>query len=251
MIKNPPTISVIIVTYNAGLVLENTLKAIINQDYKNFELVIIDGDSQDNTVDIIKKYHSFVNKWVSEPDDGLYDAMNKGINLAQGKYVWFINAGDRPYRNNTFALIAEYIKDNVDIVYGNTMMIDNEGNEIGLRRLKPGPNLNWKSLKNGLVVCHQAIIVRKEIVGTYNLKYKIAADYDWILNALKKSKNTCYTNSVLISFLDGGLSKRNIRKALKERFEIMVKNFGFIPVLFNHIKIALRIAFFYVKNKRF
>jgi len=245
-----PLISVITVVFNGILQIEDTIKAIINQNYKNFEYIIIDGGSIDGTVEIIKKYEPSISKWISEPDYGLYDAMNKGLKIAKGKYVWFINAGDKPYLENTFQIVADLALDNPDIIYGETIIIDSSGNEIGSRRLRPGPSLNWRSLKDGLVVCHQAIIIKKEITGNYNINYKIASDYDWIIRALKKAGNIVYANAVLIYFLDGGINKKNMAKALGERFKIMVKNFGYIPVLLYHVKFAARVLFFYLKHKR-
>ncbi|MDY0217312.1 MAG: glycosyltransferase, partial [Bacteroidales bacterium] len=138
-----------------------------------------------------------------------------------------------------------------DVIYGETIIIDENEQEIGPRRLKVPKNLSWKSLIDGLVICHQSFIVKRNIAPKYNLKYKIAADYDWILKCLKNSKNVYNSKLILSRYLDNGFSKNNIPKALSERFVIMIKNYGFIRTTLNHILISFRFFSFLVRNKRF
>ena len=121
-----PTFSIITVTYNAGKVLEDTIQSVISQTYRNVEYIIVDGNSKDNTLEIIGKYPKHVSKMVSEPDKGLYDAMNKGIRMATGDYLCFLNAGDKFHEKETLQQIAETLKDKdlPDVIYGETAIVD-------------------------------------------------------------------------------------------------------------------------------
>lgn len=245
-----PTISIITVVYNGEDTIQRTIDSIKNQSYKNIEYIIIDGLSKDNTVEIIKKNSEFVTKFISEPDNGLYDAMNKALEMATGDYVWFINSGDEIANSDVLSNVFTN-SENADIYYGDTLIVDDNGEEIGRRRLQPPKELTWKDFKKGMVVSHQSIIIKRDITRKYDLNYRFSADFDWVLYALKKSKKNVNTQVVLSKFLDGGLTKQNIIPGLKERFSIMVKNFGLIPTIYQHIFISIKFFAFYVKYKRF
>ena len=245
-----PKISIITVVFNGRQTLETTIKSIINQSYPNIEYIIIDGKSTDNTVEIIKKYESQISAWISEPDKGIYDAMNKGIDLSTGDYLWYINSGDEIANYDTLERIFTSNTD-VDIYYGDTVMIDSLGQEIGNRRLTPPEHLTWKSFKRGMLVSHQSFIVKKKLINHYNLTYKFSADFEWCLTALKKTDNIFNTHLILSKFLDGGITKQNIAAGLKERFKIMAKHFGLIPTLYNHIFISIKFFSFVARHKRF
>ena len=245
-----PTISIITVVYNGEDTIQRTIDSIKNQSYKNIEYIIIDGLSKDNTVEIIKKNSEFVTKFISEPDNGLYDAMNKALEMATGDYVWFINSGDEIANSDVLSNVFTN-SENADIYYGDTLIVDDNGEEIGKRRLQPPKELTWKDFKKGMVVSHQSIIIKRDITRKYDLNYRFSADFDWVLYALKKSKKNVNTQIVLSKFLDGGLTKQNIIPGLKERFSIMVKNFGLIPTIYQHIFISIKFFAFYVKYKRF
>jgi glycosyltransferase involved in cell wall biosynthesis len=244
-------VSVITVVFNAGKYLEWTLKSIQDQKFRDMEYIVVDGGSTDNTLDLIDKYNCIISKWVSEPDEGLYSAMNKGLQMASGEYVLFLNAGDIFYNEEVLDKIFNGKGTGADIYYGETAIIDENGKDIGMRRLKAPLNLTWKSLIDGMLVCHQSFIVKKSICGNYNLDYKIASDYDWMLNCLKKATTILNTHLIISKFLDGGLNKQNIRKALSERFRIMIRNYNFFHVILNHFRIGWRFAVSYYKNGRF
>ena len=246
-----PLVSIITVVYNSEKFLEQTILSIIKQRYSHVEYIIIDGGSKDGTVDIIKKHEKSISYWISESDKGLYDAMNKGISKATGDYIWFINSGDRINDSETLQKIFENNEPLADIYYGQTMMIDIDGNEIGSRRLKPQKKLTWKSLRMGMLVSHQSFIAKKEIVPFYDDKYKFSADYDWMFKLLKKASVIKDTEIVLSKFLDGGLTKQNILPGLKERFKIMCKNFGYIPTILMHFIIGTKFLFFLFRHRRF
>ncbi len=244
-------ISVITVVFNAGKFLERTLQSVRDQKYENIEYIVIDGGSRDNTLALIESYNPSITRWISEPDEGLYHAMNKGLQMATGEYLMFLNAGDIFYNDQVLCSVFSGDSPGSDVYYGETMIMDTEGKEIGMRRLKAPEQLSWKSLIDGMLVCHQSFIARKDICSNYNLKYRIAADYDWMMNCLKNAQGIRNTHLIISGFLDGGLNKHNLRKALWERFQIMIKNYNFFLVVLNHFRIGYRFAVSYYKNRRF
>lgn len=245
-----PKVSIITVTFNAEKVLERTLKSIKNQDYNNIESIIIDGASTDGTLEIVKKYSNVVTRWISEKDNGLYDAMNKGLDMATGDYVWFLNAGDTIAKKG----ILNYLFDKEfvlrDIYYGETTIVDEDGRSLGGRRLKTKENMTWKDFRWGMLVCHQSVLVKREIAPRYNLDYKIAADYEWVLESFKRARYILGTKHKISYYLAGGLSRKNILKANKERFLIMKKNYGLIPALWYNFLMIFRFVFTVSKLRR-
>jgi glycosyltransferase involved in cell wall biosynthesis len=239
------TFSIITVTYNAAQWLERTIQSIVNQNYPDIEYIIVDGGSTDGTVDIITNYELRITKWISEPDNGLYDAMNKGLQLATGNYVWFINAGDRIHSPNTLQEIANHLSPftlhpSPDIIYGETEISDAQDNSLGLRRLKAPKKLIWKSFKMGMLVSHQSFIAKREIAEPYDLHYRYAADVDWCIRCLKKANQVLNTHLTLSYFLEAGYSAENRKASLKERYEIMCKYYGKIPTQIRHLWFAVR-----------
>lgn len=243
-----PVISIITVVFNAKVFLEKTIKSVISQTYPHIEYIIIDGDSSDGTQEVIKSYNDKISCWLSEKDRGIYDAMNKGLSCATGDYVWFINAGDQIKDPDTLTTIIKN-DPSIDVYYGDTMLIDENDKFLGLRRLRPPDRLTWKSLGMGLVVCHQAIIIKHSLVREYNLKYKIAADFDWVMTALKNSSEILNTRTILIRYLQEGFSRHHVAKALRERFVIMMKNYGLARTVYFHLRITFRLAGFFFRKK--
>lgn len=244
-------VSIITVVYNAAQLLEKTILSIKEQSWPNIEYLIIDGGSTDGTKEIIAKHADRIDYWISEADKGLYDAMNKGLKAATGDFVWFMNAGDLIYSPETLQKIFNEHGSAHDIYYGDAMIVDSDYQEIGLRRLRPPEKLNWKSFKKGMLVCHQAIIVRRSLADLYNLDYPHSADFDWVIKALKKTSKIVNTHMILANFLDGGQSKQTIKASLSERFKSMKKHYGLIPTLLQHVPIAIRFFSFVLKNRRF
>lgn len=176
--------------------------------------------------------------------------MNKGMNMASGDYLWFINSGDEIFDVTTLEHTVASMP-NADIYYGETVMIDPDGNTIGNRRLKTPHSLNWKSLKKGMLVSHQSFIVKRTLVTHYNLKYHFSADFEWCLLAMRKAQTICNTHLILSRFLDGGYTKQNILPGLRERFLIMVEQYGLAATLYHHIFITLKFLRYVLKHKRF
>lgn len=230
-----PTFSIITITYNAERWLERTILSVLSQSYPNIEYILIDGASKDKTVEIIKQYESGIASWISEPDKGLYDAMNKGLKRATGDYVWFLNAGDTLYTADTVQRIVASLKKKVslpDVIYGETRIVDAEGRSLGMRRLKAPEKLTWKSFRMGMLVCHQSFIPKRAVAPLYDLQYRYSADFDWCIRCMKQARSFCNTHLTLSDFLDGGTSTTQRKASLRERYAIMCKYYGtFVTVL--------------------
>ena len=238
-----PVFSIITVTFNAVKVLEKTLLSIVNQTYGNIEYIIIDGASVDGTVNIIRQFETRISYWISEHDNSLYHAMNKGLQTATGDYVWFINAGDILKNVNVVSELANTAvrNDIPDILYGETDLIDSEGNIFAVRRLKAPKQLTWKSFRMGMLVSHQYFIVKRDIAPEYDLKYRFSADFDWCIRCMKKANTIVNSGMRLINYqYEGGTTAMNRKASLKERYAIMCKYYGTVPTQIRHIWFAIR-----------
>ncbi|MDO5760336.1 MAG: glycosyltransferase family 2 protein [Bacteroidota bacterium] len=242
-----PLVSVITVCYNAKDVIEPTISSVRKQTYRNLEYIVIDGDSTDGTKEIIEQNRDAITKYVSEKDNGLYYAMNKGLDMAEGEYVWFINAGDRIPHSNTLEKIMDSSLLEQDIYYGRTKIINKKGEVIANRRLKEPEVLDKNSFRWGMLVCHQAAIVRRSIAPYYNTKYKIDADFEWLLTSIENSNPTLIRHSkrTYCYFLEGGFSKQRMWQANTERYKIMIKHYGFLSATCYNILMTFR----YIKDR--
>lgn len=247
---NKPIVTIITVTYNSVRLLQRTICSIEAQTYDSIEYIIVDGESDDGTLDIIKNNKHAITKWISEPDNGIYDAMNKGLKMANGDFVWFINAGDEIYAPDTLETMFSNTTQG-DVYYGNTIVTDEHGNTVGLRRHQPPEELTWKSFRMGQLVSHQAFIPRLHLAPLYNLNYKHSADTDWQIKILKKAILVVNTNQILCKFLEGGKSKKTVIPSLKERFHIMTRNYGVWSTLYVHMLMIPRFITYYIRHRRF
>lgn len=239
-------ISIITITYNAERWLERTMKSVLGQTCKEYEYIIVDGGSKDDTVDIIKRLEPQFERrlsWKSEPDKGLYDAMNKGIARAKGEFLWFVNAGDEIYASDTLAHVVAAATEDTDIVYGKACIVNAEGVKVSEHHKLTPPDLQRKHLLNGLVVSHQAIVVRRTIAENYNTDYRICADYEWVLKAVTASRKSTYLDEYLCKFLTEGVSQKQRKRAWMERFRIMRTHFGLLRTLWAHLIIVLKYPF--------
>ena len=237
-----PKISIITIVFNGKPLIERTIKSVLSQTYTNVEYIIIDGASSDGTLKVAEKYQHQIALLLSGKDDGIYDAMNKGLKNATGDYVLFLNAGDELYSSDTLTNVFSLSPD-ADVYYGNTAVVDDSGKELGDRRLMPPEELTWKSLKFGMCVSHQSFIAKRSLCEFYNLNYAVSADIDWVINVLKRSTKIINTKNYISKFLEGGTSNKRMKKALTERFAIMSKHYGFFPTVINHIYILMRYPF--------
>ncbi|MGI4727079.1 MAG: glycosyltransferase family 2 protein [Janthinobacterium lividum] len=246
---NEPLLSVITVVFNNEKDIERTMLSVLNQTYPNLEYLVIDGKSTDRTLKTIGKYKDRLAVLISEKDNGIYDAMNKGLAKANGDYVIFMNSGDEFYEKDTVKTVFVNSPD-ADIYYGETEMIDQNLQSLGRRRHKAPENFTWRDFKYGMSVSHQAIFIRRKLVENYVLKYQLSADIDWILSAAKKTRKIVKVHQYVAKYLVGGLSKKKHLQSLQERFSIMQKHYGLLPTIFNHIIIAFNLSFYWLKNRR-
>lgn len=237
-----PKFSVITVTYNAEKVLEDTLQSVISQTYRHVEYIIVDGASKDGTIKIIDKYRERIHTVVSEPDKGLYDAMNKGIALATGDYLCFLNAGDSFHEDDTLQQMVHSIKGNElpDILYGETAIVDQQSHFLRMRRLSAPEVLSWKSFKQGMLVCHQAFFAKRDLVEPYDPNYRFSSDFDWCIRVMKKAHTLHNTHLTIIDYLEEGLTTQNHKASLRERFRIMTKHYGLVSTIIHHAWFVMR-----------
>jgi glycosyltransferase involved in cell wall biosynthesis len=240
----PPTVSVITVTYQAAAVLPRTLASVQGQQDVALEHILIDGASKDATPGQIADYAStapYPVRWVSEPDRGLYDAMNKGLAMARGQWVLFLNAGDQFYAATTLAELLRQASPTTDVLYGATMMVDDTGQALGLRSHKRLPAaLSWRHFRQGMVVGHQALLVQRSIAQPYDLQYRCAADIDWCIRTLRLAKEVRHAGIIVDRFLEGGVSHTRRKQCLRERWHIIRKHYGLGTALWVHLGIGLR-----------
>lgn len=238
-----PLFAIITATYNAQDTIGRTLESVDSQTCADYEHLIVDGASHDATIDIVRSHDNPLRTFISERDGGLYDAMNKGISTTRGRYLVFLNAGDKFHSADTLETLKQTIlKNNLPgIVYGQTLVVDNEGAPLGPRHLSAPENLTLKSFSKGMLVCHQAFIPLRKITGFYNLGYRFSADYEWCIRCLQHSrKNVGLTDTYLVDYLSEGLTTRNKIPSLKERFSIMCTYYGVLTTIANHISFVFR-----------
>ena len=231
-----PLFSIITVTWNAAGVIGPTISSVERQTSSDYELLIIDGASTDATLDIVGKASIASLRVFSEPDNGLYDAMNKGIARARGRYVMFLNAGDAFADDTVLARLAVLAGDNPGVIYGQTQLVDAQRQVVGQRHLTAPKRLTAASFLNGMVVCHQAFIVRRDLAPEYDLRYRLSADYDWCIRVLKKSPANAYAGKEpIISYLAEGMTTRHHRASLWERYRIMCRHYGTAKATLAHL----------------
>ncbi len=225
-------ISVITVCYNSGAVIEKTIQSAVSQTYEDYEYIIIDGASKDNTIDIINKYKDRISKIISEKDKGIYDAMNKGVANASGDYIIFLNADDVFLHENVLKFASEKMTDSRDLYYGDLIFLEKKDGKINNRRQD---NVNYVYLCGGMLF-HPAIFASKKLfekIGLFDIQYKIAADYDWILRALVKNRATCsYLDMPITIFAQGeGVSSNTENKCFQKQERISVQRKYFSKIM--------------------
>ncbi len=238
--ETAPLISIITITFNAEKCILPTLESVYRQTYRNYEHIIIDGASTDGTLTEARKYPDL--RILSERDKGLYDAMNKGLDMARGRYLLFLNAGDTFHSDKTLAAYAERARKGDDIIFGDTVIVDSARHIIGPRHLTAPQSLTFESFAQGMLVCHQAFMVRKELAPHYDLQYRFSADYDWTVKCIRNSNPERCTNLgiIAIDYLSDGLTDKNKLKSLRERYRIMSTHYGSARTLLNHLGFLFR-----------
>lgn len=256
-------ISIVTITYNAARTLQRTLDSVARQTYADIEHLIIDGVSKDDTVAIAMQYQEQSRHVVivqSEPDKGLYDAMNKGLQKATGNYLVFLNAGDTLYAPDTIETVVRCTQrshlslekaggEAPAVIYGDTAITDSEGNFLHLRTHRPPEQLSWKSFKQGMLVCHQAFYVRTDLAQQfpYDLQYRHSADVDWCIRIMQEAERQhlplVNTHTILANFEEGGDTTQHHRDSLKERFRVMAHHYGLLQTIILHGWFVIRKVF--------
>ena len=250
-----PFLSIITVVYNNLPGLQFTFQSISSQTCTDFEWLVIDGGSTDGTQEWINTLDLPNLVFRSEKDNGLYDAMNKGLAEAKGEYVWFMNSGDGIYTPETISELKKQASE-ADVLYGETMLIDEQAKAIGIRSEKTTRVLPKKMTKYsmimGMVVCHQSFIPKRSIAPDYNLTYRFSADIDWVISCLERAKSIHNCELILSNYLVGGLSAQNQKVGWKERWAIYQDHYGLIYTTFAHFYIAIRYIWKYIFfNKKY
>lgn len=248
-------ITYVTVTFNAAAVLQRTLDSVLAQDYPDIVHLIIDGASTDGTQEMVNDYIERSNEsgnghriqLMSEPDKGIYDAMNKGLRSLDGDYVCFLNAGDFLPASDTVSRIAAAVAESAPaVLYGDTDIVDGEGHFLHHRRLAPPENLTWKSFRHGMLVCHQAFYARTDfaIATPYDQQYRYSADVDWCIRIMKAAdkENVPLQNlhMVVANYTEEGQTTLHHRESLWERFHIMTRHYGRLSTIAMHIWFVVR-----------
>lgn len=241
-------ISVITVVYNNKKTLEETINSVLSQSYKNIEYIIVDGKSTDGTLDIINKYKKNISKFVSEKDNGIYDAMNKGVNMATGDIVYFLNSDDIFYDNNVLEIVVKAFQKNLDYdyIYGGVVSrgIFNSGKDnIFLREISN------HSIKMGQNIPHQSLFVKRtqfEEIGLFNTNLKVNADYDFECRLVKEDKKGHHIKYLVAYYSQNGYSSRGGWNLYQEKISVIKNHFGyyyaslyFIKGAFTHLVVSI------------
>lgn len=237
-------LSVISIAYNNLAGLKKTLALFQNNKFGNaVELVIVDGGSNDGTYEFLMD-QTMTQNWVSEKDKGIYNAMNKGLKMANGDYVWFLNSGDYAYSAESVFNLLNLLDLNPDAVYAETMMVDANGKELGTRSKISTRNLpqrlNWKSFRMGMNVSHQSFVIKRSQALPYDESYRYVSDIDWMIGSLKSCKTVLKSEKILACFTLDGFSSKHRKASNKERYRVLQKHYGFLPNLLSHILIVIR-----------
>ena len=222
---NNVLVSIVTIVLNGEDHIEQTINSVINQTYKRIEYIIIDGGSTDDTIKIIERYKDRINIFVSKPDNGIYDAINKGISYVNGSLVGLIHCGDYYEPDAVSNAINAYLRTEADVIYGDLRIIENEGSEKVVRIQKS----KHKDLKNRMSISHPATFISRNCYqkyGLYDCKYKLAADYDFILKLFLADARFHYINKILANFRAGGLSGTDSKLSMRENVTIRKNHLG-------------------------
>ncbi|MDW8852248.1 glycosyltransferase family 2 protein [Flavobacterium sp. MMLR14_040] len=220
-------VSIITVCYNRKATIGQSIQSVLNQDYPNIEYIIIDGNSSDGTQSIIEHYSDKITHYISEPDKGMYDAINKGLKLATGDIIGLMHSDDTFYDSYVVSKIVNtfLISSNADAVYGDGIYVTNDAEEKIIRN-RIGGQYNFEKLKSGWLPLHPTVYIKKSIIekyGYYSLDFKIASDTEFLLRYLFKHKiNIVYMNEYVVKMKMGGLSTdyKRVFHVLSEDYKI-------------------------------
>ena len=242
-------VSIITSCFNREATIGQAIESVLNQDYPNIEYIIIDGASTDKSLEIIKKHKDKITKIVSEPDKGMYEALNKGIRLASGDIIGLVHSDDFLYAPNTISkIVTTFQKTNADFIYGNGLFVDPEKTNKVIRNWEIGKYSKWK-VKHGWLPLHPTCYIKKSCIdklGLYDESYKIAADSDFLVRYLYEANlKVYYLNEYIVRMRMGGLSTdKKRRKKMWEEDIRMYRSHGFNPTLTKIQKMAWKVPQF-------
>lgn len=222
-------VSIVTVVLNSKHLLEETIKSVVRQTWPEIDYIVIDGGSTDGTLEVIDRFRDHISTVVSEPDQGVYDAMNKSLRYCQGEILYFLNAGDMLYNEDIVSIaMREFTTGKCDFVYGDVVLYDSSI-ESGVLRRSPR---RWKAaIKRGGMICHQAMFVRKSLMKAFDTRYRLAADYDFLCGLGKKDVKSVYVRNTICNYKVNGLSSQK-EDLINEKCNILQVNYG----KFNAIK---------------
>ncbi|MDX2173157.1 MAG: glycosyltransferase family 2 protein [Bacteroidota bacterium] len=200
---NEPLVSIITVTYNAEKYLEQTINSVLSQSYKNIEYIIIDGGSKDKTIDIIRKFEEQIDLWISEPDGGIYFAMNKGIALAKGDIIGILNADDYYFEHSVKTIVEANKSVDADVYHGDMLSIDEISNKE--ERILPDDSKMYEKPS----IFHPTCFVKNNVykkIGNFDTRFKISSDYEFLLRCKKNKLVFNYVPQLITAFRVGGMS---------------------------------------------
>ena len=222
--KKCPLITVITVVFNGEKFIEETILSVINQSFRNIEYIVIDGGSNDGTVDIIKKYTNKISYWISEPDKGIYDAMNKGIRAAKGDWFNFLNASDTYIDNHVLKNIFSCELNDATIIYGDIKVLRENGKSHYHKAITLK---NDKSIIKGMKVCHQAIFYHRDIIHLYDTSLRIKSEWKHLIEMTRKPNfKPLKINSPIVYYRLGGLSASLASVNRKEYRKVFLEKYG-------------------------
>lgn len=252
--KPSPKISIITVVFNGEMYIAESIESVIRQSYKNYEFLIVDGESSDNTCEIISRYKANIDIFISEKDDGLSDAMNKAAKLASGEYIIYLHADDLFLNESTLQHMVDNVQGKQAWATGFYNFIDHNGDLTKKDKLKAG-SLAGMYIRN--IIRHQATIVRSDIVKEFpfDKQYKYAMDYDFFLNVWEKYGEPVFILKYLSCFrIDGNNLSSNyyssIKDEMKVRINSRIKNKDRFKLLSDYLIYSLRVLKIYIYHSR-
>lgn len=243
-----PQLTIITVVYNSSSLLEKTINSIANLKCKNIEYIIIDGNSNDDINLLIERNTLSIDLFVSESDDGIYDAMNKGLKLASGKYIWFLNAGDTIASKSALLMLLKNLKLNKNFIYSDVLLKNDKGY---IKLCRSPESLNMSNMTKGMFVCHQSFIVKRELAPLYDLRYKYIADQKWVIECINHNRDSFVKLKLPLSiYLLGGVSDENSAKCLVEKVQLIKSEYQyyFFKNLFYYLSQYIKIKLKYFLN---
>ena len=246
--KSNPRFSIITVSYNAKEDLEKSIKSVSNQTFKNYEYLVIDGNSTDGTKELLRKYDKEINYWVSEKDNGIYNAMNKGARVANGDYLYFLNAGDTFSDKNSLEGVSREIDNNQDLIYGRIRVVNKRNDKSYIR----GKKITKFNIKLGNKVSQQAVFIKREVfnkVGGLDERYKIAADFDLLCKVFDGNYLIKKIDLIVCNYDGDGVSS-NLKKSYLDTGKVIKNRYGGLNWNIYLVLMILKlvIAGFYIKK---